>query len=283
MKTIRIVYSIILVLLIAIIFSFRYYRFNFFPRRLGQDIHVNALMKEVKKFNRSLQKNDTRAIYNLFNSSFRNETSFEEFHQAYLVWLNNRKFTEMKIQQVGASERTGFVACMLAFKNKPEAFLYQSWIKTGSGWKIVWLNRLLPREMLSYGENQVAEIQIIKNRTLHELFNNNLIYLIIGNVETPKEIFIEAVPNHPPVDYVLSNYTIRELPIKDIMKQLPNTDAFFWLEFATVRIIDDIASIYIDIHPMYPNLPGLSRTKGVQLYFIKQDNYWHFDSPGSHW
>lgn len=283
MKSIRLSYLIIIVLLIALIAVFRYHRFRYYPKYIGSNEHIAPLVKEAKKFNRALRRNDTKSIYHMFNSSFRSETRLEVFDQAFSQWLNNRKITAVQIQQIGASYRTGFVSCMIRFHNNSEMFLYQSWINTNAGWKIVWLNRVLPRELLNYGDDQLTEIQIIKQLALNELFNNRIIHRVLNQQTVPRQIFLEIIPDQLQIDLVIPDHTITQLPLPEILQQAPQTESYFWIEFAMIRIIDDIASIYIDIHPLYRDIPNLSRSRGIQLYFIKKDGMWCFDSPGSHW
>ncbi|MBS4014874.1 MAG: hypothetical protein KGZ86_00315 [Candidatus Latescibacteria bacterium] len=245
--------------------------------------NTEVLAIEVKKLNNAFKANDIKAIYELFNSSFKDETSFEEFREAFSAWLNQRRYVGMNIQNMRVVGRIGHVTCMLRFANKQQSFLYQSWIKTAQGWKIVWLNRLLPNEMLRYGDSQKYDVQLIKQRSLDVLFTDNLISLITDDLEFPKILFIQTQQERKQSYYKIPGYTIKELPEDRITAQAKKTDALFWLEFATIRIIDDVASIYIDIHPLYSNIPNLTRVRGIQLFFIQKDDHWEFDSPGSRW
>lgn len=283
MKTVRIFYVILIAVLLLVIVSLRYAKFHQHPKYQNSNTNVKSLMREVDKLTLAFAKKDAEAVYNLFNSAFRNETSFDEFNSAFSSWFDKRKFVRMKIQHAGASFRTGYVSCLLEFHKQQDIFLYQSWIKTGRGWQLVWLNKLLPREMLIYGENDKRQLQKIKQRSLDELLTNNLIALITGDVEIPKNIFVKTDSYQTNSDFFVPGYTIREMPLKDIIAQAASNRALFWLEFATVRIIEDIASIYIDVHPLYRDIPKLTRTRGIQLYFIHKDNHWYFDSPVSRW
>jgi hypothetical protein len=79
-------------------------------------------------------------------------------------------------------------------------------------------------------------------------------------------------------DYQIQEYTKDEMKTKKFDISTP-----FYLEFATIRILGDLVTTFIDIRPLFKNIPKLDRTRGLQLYFIKQDNQWKFDSYGVKW
>jgi hypothetical protein len=283
MKIIKIILVVILALILIIIVSTKITKYRQLVRPQVSNAETQELITEIEKLAQAFKNNDVSAVYYLFNSSFQDESSLAEFSEAFLIWLNQRKFIKMDIQNLRIVGRIGHVSSKLRFSNKTEAFLYQSWIKTGQGWKIIWLNRLLPHDMLRYGDSHKYDVQLIKQRSLDELFTNKRISLITNELELPEIIFIQTDQERKQPYFSLPDYTVKEVSADEIVSQAQQTEALFWLEFATIRIIDDIASIYIDIHPLYHNIPVLSRTRGIQLFFIQKNGHWDFDSSGASW
>ncbi len=283
MKKIKKIILIVLVCVLIIFITRAIIKYRQFYQYSASKEDIKSFSAVVETLNNALKQKDINKLYNLFNSAFQKEVSFDKFKQSYLDWLGAREYSSMKIQSLRVLGRIGHVSSKLKFKDSPETFLYQSWIKTSRGWRLVWLNRLLPKEMLHYGESQKYEIQILKQRSLEELFVHDKIRLITRDLQIPKNIFIETKQARSKSFYQLSNFIVNELTKQEIMAQAHKTDAYYYLEFATVRIIDDIASVYIDIHPLYANIPRLNRSRGIQLFFIRNNEGWDFDSPGARW
>jgi len=108
--------------------------------------------------------------------------------------------------------------------------------------------------------------------TLDELFNNRAIFRLIGNLKIPDTIMVVLPTESKKSNFLLTNHTVLELP-KDIIKvHSLRARSLFYLEFATLRILDDIATCFIDVHPFYKELPKLDHTSGMLLYFTKQND-----------
>ncbi|MEO0131453.1 MAG: hypothetical protein ABIK73_00725 [candidate division WOR-3 bacterium] len=276
--------AVLSVVLAGIIFlRFTYYGqliTTIISNRLSGRTHEDKLLyTKITELSNALIKNTPNAIYNLFNSSFQATVLWDSFLNAYQNWLNNRKIKGIRFTNIKRIGRLGHVSSLIRFNTNEEKYMYQSWILTQKGWRLVWLTNFLPKTFLRYGEGQKYSIQEIKQLAIKELFENGRIKLITHSLKIPKTIFIKAERSRKQTYYHAPGYTIKELTLPAIKTQAYKTDAFYYVEFATIRIIDDIASIYIDIVPLYREVPGLNRRRGLQLFFVNQN----YPCPEAHW
>ncbi len=255
--------------------------------RIVQTKKANAqdeylLLKEVRKLIKGLKENNDSLVYSLFNLTFTKENRYDSFASILSQWRNGRKIKRIKIQKLSILGRGGNITSWVTFDNREQKFLFQSWIKTKTGWKILWLSKLLP-QTFAYGQNNSDEIKQIKSLTLKQLITQQDIKRIIKENPIPETIIIASPKGAPKLYFRLPNYVVREWTADEIKKSYFKTGALFFLEFATIRILGDIATCYIDIKPLYRQIPHLTRTRGLQLYFVKENNQWVFDSYGSKW
>jgi hypothetical protein len=256
------------------------YKARHYERKLTQE--ETLLKKEATRMLSHLKKGDDASVFKMFNSTFVREIELAKFQSTMNLWRNGRTIKRIRITNIMTMGRGGHITSWVTFDNNQKSFLYQSWIKTSQGWRLLWFNKVLPQS-LAYGISDDKEIQKIKQMTIEELFNNQAIVRIIGNLKIPDTIMVVATSENKKLNFQLTNHTILELPEDIIKAHTLRARSLFYIEFATIRILDDIATCFVDIHPFYKDLPKLNRTRGMLLYFTKQKNQWVFDSQGTKW
>ncbi|MCX7785959.1 MAG: hypothetical protein N2201_07070 [candidate division WOR-3 bacterium] len=281
-NTRRTILFIILGILIIVYISNKFRSYKILQLRRVQTQEQSLLHKEVRKLLKGLKDNKDSLVYSLFDSAFIKANNLDSFISVLHQWRNGRKIKKIKIQKLTILGRGGHITSWVTFDNREKVFLYQSWIKTKTGWKILWLSKLLPQSF-AYAENDSNEIKKIKLLALEQLITRQGIRRVIGENPIPETLIIALAQNSKKLHLRLQGYTIREWTHNEIRKNYFKTGALFFLEFATIRILNDIATCYVDIKPLYLRIPRLSRNRGLQLYFIKENNSWQFDSYGSRW
>jgi hypothetical protein len=146
----------------------------------------------------------------------------------------------------------------------------------------MWLTKVLPRN-LYYGESHLSDNRKIQEASLEKLIIDNSINRVTADLKIPNIIIIKLADNTRKKNYYLPGYTIYELTNVEIKRQAQKLGALFYLEFGNTRIIENIASCYIGVHPIKKNIPQLYRIRGEQFYYVKEDGIWHFDSYGTKW
>lgn len=282
MKRFRIVILIILAVIFCLLVSIRIAKYVTKQRLLQSNKERSLLLHEKTRLVKALEKNDISAIYSIFNATFRAEVDSQEFSSYLTTWLKGRKVKKVKLQKVMVFGRGGHITSWVSFNNNEKTFLYQSWIKTKNGWKLLWLTRILPSN-LNYGATHKSEIFKIQQYSLEKLIVENEISQITGDLTVPKTILIKRIENSPKHNFRLVNRTVHELTNDEIKRTAKKYGALFYLEFGSSRIIEDIATCYVDIHPLHKNIPHLHRIRGRQLYFVRENNQWVFDSYGTKW
>ncbi len=281
-NTRRIIFLIIIGLLVIIYIGTKItaHRIVRMKKAHAQDEYL--LMEAGRKLIKGLKENNDSLVYALFNATFIKENNYDSFVSVLTQWRGGRKIKKIKIQKLSVLGRGGHITSWVTFDNREQKFLYQSWIKSKTGWKILWLSKLLP-QTFAYGIDDGEEIKQIKLLALKELIPRQGIKRIIVEHPIPETIIIATAKGTPKLYPRLPNYVIREWTPEEIKRYYFKTGALFFLEFATIRILDDIATCYVDIKPLYRQIPRLTRNRGLQLYFIKENNTWYFDSYGSKW
>jgi hypothetical protein len=253
----------------------------------GKGAEEKLLFKKVEELALFLKRGEPEKIYLLFNSSFQNEIPYDTFLEKYNAWRKNRRVKTIRYTYFKRLGRIAHVSSMIRFDNRQENYCYQSWILSNNGWKLVWLTNFLPRELLKYGESRRYELLTIKQLALKELFAHQKIKTITGNLPLPKTILIKGSQNYSRSYYNLPDFIIKEMTLPTIKAQVSKSDVFYYLDFATVRIIDDVASVYIDIVPLQANIPKFNRRRGMQLFFINKGSEknpeWKYEGIGAIW
>ena len=282
MKKVEIIIASILFIVFSCLLGIRFIAYLRFKNRYKLTKEELVLYDNVKKMHSALTRGNDSLLFRMFNQTFIKEVEFEDFSFYLDNWRNNRTVRQVKMQHIEIMGRGGHVTSWVTFHNRQKFFLFQSWINTKKGWKILWLNKALPNELF-YGQPNEKELRKLKLSVLHELITNQNIQRITGNLPLPDTLIVIQPDDMAQSRFHIEGYEIIEMSKSDIKSHVGKINAPFYLEFATIRIVDDIATCYIDVHPLYKFGPPLDRTRGLQFYFIWKNNRWEFDSQGSKW
>ncbi len=282
MKKIKIIIIVFLGIAFCTISAFRILQYVYYINRQKISKEQQVLLNEVIKMHHALKSSNDTLLFHIFNPTFIREVDTQKFKTALNKWRNGRKLKRIKIQRFMIFGRGGHVTCWVTFDNKEKTFLYQSWINTSAGWKLMWLTKVLPHS-LSYGTSDEKQIQKLKQLTLQELIGNRSITRINQNLPIPETLVVVLPKGTKKSIFRIPGHVIKQLTHDEIKANVSKLHAYYYLEFATIRVLDDIATSYIDIYPLYVKVPGLSRIRGLQLFFIRKNNQWEFDDQGTKW
>lgn len=282
MKKLKIIIIVILGTAFCAISTLRILQYINYKNRRKISKEQQVLLNEVIKMQHALKNSNDTLLFNIFNPTFIREVNIQKFKSALNKWRNGRKVKRIKIQRFMIFGRGGHVTSWITFDSKEKVFLYQSWINTSAGWKLMWLTKVLPHN-LSYGTRDEKQIQKLKQLTLQELIVNRNITRINRDLPIPETLVVVLPKGTKKSIFRIPGHVIKQLPREEIKANVLKLHAYYYLEFATIRILDDIATSYIDIYPLYANVPGLNRVRGLQLFFIRKNNQWEFDHQGTKW
>jgi hypothetical protein len=281
-KKIHIIILTILCLILFFVAGILIHRYLQYRRlKIIKDDQVQ-LLHEENHLSKALGNYDLAALYDIFNATFRQEVDTSTFYSAVNKWLKGRKVKKVSLDNLAVLGRGGYITGWILFDNNEKTFLYQHWIRNKDGWKLLWLTKILPHT-LTYGVSNQAEITKVRNRTLEELISRRGIKNITRGLPMPETIPVRIFEPSQKSNFQIPAHTIMEMTIDEIKAQARKFGALYYLEFATTRILDDVATSYVDIHPLYKNLTGLKRYRGLELFFVRVNDNWEFDSYGSRW
>ncbi|MEO0102178.1 MAG: hypothetical protein ABIK81_00540 [candidate division WOR-3 bacterium] len=275
--------KILLIILITlfILFAFTLFPFLYLEKYYPQKEN-RSLFKSAERFKSLLKKKDGKGIYALFNQTFQKEISEERFLTAFNQWLKGKKVKKVETKFINVTGFTGQVSTWLWGDEKDYQYLFSSWIKTKKGWYLLWLSPILNQDF-EYGVGELKErrelLRLATEKALgadgfEEIFPefdlpHSLVFLKKGRLE-------ERVKSSRPVLWL----TLEEIKEKAKYLSLP-----FYFDFGAIRIIDNLATVYLDIIPIKgEGNQNFRHTRGLQFQFRrKEDGSWEFVGYGSRW
>lgn len=282
MRKSKVILLIVLIGIFSILCVIQIRRLLIFANRFKMSDEQKELLTEAQKMHLALRQGNDSILYDFFNNTFKQEIDIDRFKLALNEWRNNRKVTKVKVQQVKVYSLGGHITSWVTFNNKEKFFLFQSWIKTNDGWKLMWLTKILP-QTFSYGMSDEIQIQRLKQLTLIELIDKQLLKQIHPDLPIQETLVVVLPLGMKKSHFRIPNHVIKQLLKTEITENIRNLHAYYYLEFAAIRVLDNIATAYVDIYPLYQNVPGLRRVRGLQLYFVRDNGQWKFLHLGTKW
>ena len=272
----------------------------FLPRGIvNRAVSVNpndttALQEKAAEFAGALQARKTRKLYELFNSTFQAEVPFADFDSSVLGWLGHRVITHVYPVHFEIRSVSGMVNSYLTFDPRsvkdrvsryPEEFLFQYWIRTASGWRLMWLSKMLDPVAMNYAHTDTAAMCQILRLALSRIITDRGLQDQLGTITTPHEIVLRsgsAAQCH--VD--LPGRKVTWLSLDSIVAARKTLGVNFFIEIPSVRIFEDVAIGTFDIVPLVFDTFSLSHRRSIKLMFTRdsaESNDWQFADYGMKW
>jgi hypothetical protein len=243
------------------------------------------LLKQVNRLNGFLKKGSGKGIYTLFNVAFQKEIPEERFILAFTNWLNGKKTKRIETKFIYPTGIIASVSTWLWQDKDNYQYLYSNWIKTDSGWKLLWLSPVLNQDF-DYARGEVEERKEILSLAIEKVLSEDNLVRNFRQNQVPRALII-LKKGRPEEDIIprKSSIPILWLTKAEIEKKSQYLSFPFYLDFAAIRIIENLATIYLDLIPI-PNgdNPKRSRLRGLQFQFQKnREGVWEFISYGAKW
>lgn len=258
-------------------------------RFLNQGQYLNPEQKSlsirIKEFLRALKDKDATRIYALFNNTFQREVNQTRVEEALTDWYNQRKIKRMKLGPINIFGLGGHISTWFTFHNSSEmGFIYQYWVKTDNGWKLLWLSNFLNQSFL-YGVSDTIVPKRIIPLMIKTITEEPGLSRVFPKMELGDRIAF--LKNPLGFFYRVNSLKTRVFWIskEDVLKHARPLKINAVFNIALIRVIENIAIVSLDIIPIKSAVPpsGLTRTRGIQLFFKQTATDWEFAGYGVKW
>ncbi len=244
------------------------------------------LLEKSSKFNQALRKSNFLTIYQLFNSTFRKEISYDSFVKAMREWLKDRKIAAVRTRYINPTKYSAIVSIYIYFeKSKDYYYIATNWLNLKDTWRLVWISKILDYNKFNYGNKNKEELKKILKKMIEIAFYENKISKIIPKFR--KESYLVILKKERELEHNISfpNMRIKWLTLEEIKKNAYRLKLKYYIDFGTIRIFDNFAKGYIDIIPIIYEFQKNShfRIRGVEMFFKKENDDWQFIAFGSRW
>ncbi len=257
----------------------------FHPREKMGSNEMTLLLRETKKFNAFLKKGDAKSIYDLFNETFKREIPFEKFALSFNHWIADKKGKRVETRFINITGLFGQVSTWIWEDKRRYHYLFHNWIKTDSGWRLQWLSKILNedfdygrrdtvlgKELLKLAVEKAISLNGFKEKFPHFVIPRNIVFLKKGRPE-------EGSLSFP-------KFRVLWLTLEEIRKKHRLLSIPVYFDFGAIRIIDNIATVYLDIIPIQSEKIEKRyrrRIRGLQFQFKRENGRWNFISYGAKW
>jgi len=247
---------------------------------------LSSLLSKVGRFNSALHKRDAREVYNLFNRQFQNETPFEKFATSFKRWIDGKKTDQIETRFINITGLIGQVSTWIWDEKRKGRYhyIFQSWVKTDDGWRLLWLSPLLDGSF-RYGMKDLAAVQEILRLAIENALSPGGLEKKFVEFDIPANIVFLKKGRPEELNLLSPDSRVIWLTLEEIKRRHRALSLPFYFDFGQVRIIDNIATAYIDIIPIKKTgrKNPFSRMRGLQFQFRKENGQWQFVGYGSKW
>ena len=268
---------------LAIFFIVRSHIQGNFPTTFSED---PELSKYGRKFLKALSCKDGNQIHQMFNETFQKEISQTKVQNAIDRWYERRTFEHVKIGIVRKVGLAGFITTWISFKKTiGEKFVYQYWIKTDDGLKLMWLSGILNHRDFMYGISDTSTVKKLMQLMMETAVSDSGIEEIFPQIDLVNTL---VILRHPAQNFVNINLPKNQsfwLTVDELKNNYKRLGINTFFDFGVIRVMNDIAVGAIDIVPIASAIPPpkITRRRSIEMFFKKIDSKWVFAGYGSKW
>jgi hypothetical protein len=254
-----------------------------FAREVTNEVE---LAKNGFSFLNALASKDGKRIHQMFNTAFQREISQEKLQEAIDRWYSGQSYKSVKTGFIHTVGLSGHITTWISFRNSPiPKFVYQYWIKTDSGWKLMWLTGILNHQDFVYGDYDTTAQQTIKQLMLEEAISDIGTEKIFPEVKLNNSVTVLRRPDRNSAKIKLPKNQVFWLTQDEIKKNYQRLGINTYFDFGMVRVMDGIALGALDIVPIFSAVPPpkIHRRRSVSMFFKKEAGDWVFAGYGSKW
>ncbi len=248
------------------------------PRNLSQ------LERRSQELTEALVGGRAQDAYLMFLDAFRDENRFSRFDSALSAWYAGRKINRARSRVIDIRGLGGHASTWIVFEDEDDySYVYQKWFQSGNGWQLMWLSRILDRSFY-YGTSDTAELDAVSEAALRYLTTEEGLARMSRRI-SPPDIVVAVQPGRKDS----GPGQIQGCPVLWLTREETRhvelaPDVTFFYQFATVRILGELALATVDLRPFDPDRPGpIGRRRAIELFLKQQDGTWQIHSIGKTW
>jgi hypothetical protein len=226
-------------------------------------------------------RRDARTIYRMFNGTFRAEVPFVRFDSSFEQWYGPGRITRARHKVVGIRGPVGSVSTWAVFRGeRSHRYLYQSWLKNGGTWDLVWISRIID-ESFQYGRDDTVELRRVAAVALRHALKPEVLARLSGRPRLPDTVIIlrRGLPEESGL--AIDGATVVWVSPDSVCDEACFPRIPFYVGFGIVRIFGDVAEAAIDFHPT-PAGP-LRRREVIKVLLSRDRGEWRFSAADRVW
>jgi len=244
------------------------------PKRYYQ---LNQRCQEVARL---LATGDSRQAYELFVPQFQKEVSFARFDSALVNWYRGRRLTRVKSQLIDVRGLGGHASTWVFFQGEPTYnYVYQNWLYTDDGWRLVWLSNILNQTM-QFGHRDSQALAAVAQAALDYVASPAGLSETRSGLVLPDTVVVSWPGSD--VSFRSGHRPVLTIPLADEPGRMPRVPFFF--RFGQIRVLGNLATCAVDLKPTkWKRLSSLRSTHSLQLFFDRKNGAWLLNSSGKKW
>jgi hypothetical protein len=235
-------------------------------------------------FTEALVANRGRDLYGLFCPEFRTQNSYARFESTLNRWYHGRRIKKARRRVEEISGIGGHVSTWVVFEGASDyEYLFQSWLRVGSNWQLVWVSRLLDKSF-EYGRSDTIQARRVTEAALRYALSPAGLGRFRRGFRRPDTLLMLE---HGASDTRLAR--IDRTPLvwmtPDELRALgANRRPPFVMAVSGLRVLGDVAVVMIDVLPgNKADFGRFGNNRGQQVYLTLRKGQWVFHSVGKAW
>jgi len=243
-----------------------------------------GLALHTERLTEALVSNRSRDIYRMFTPAFSAEHSHVSFDSALSRWSRGRRIVRASHKVVEIKGPAGYVSSWLVFEGEHDYhYVYQSWLNTAHGWRLVWLSHILD-STFNYGQTDSLELVRAAEVGLRYVLSKPGLALLRSGFTRPDTVVLLRYNRPGEGEYQLDSLPTYWTTMSQTMQggHVPRTQ--FLLRLALVRLMGEIALVTVDVIPTARDPDGKKpRRRGMEVYLERVGGDWRFRDVGKVW
>jgi len=242
------------------------------------------LARQTQRLTEALVANRSRDIYDMFTPPFAAEHPFARFDSAMSRWSRGRRIVRASHKVVEISGPAGHVSSWFVFEgDRDYNYIYQNWLNTPRGWRLVWLSRILDTTFV-YGQTDSQELAKAAEVGLRYVLSKPGLARLRSRFVRPDTVVIIRRDRPGEGDFSLDGLPVFWTTMEEIQQGQHVPRSQFFLSLALVRLMGEMALVTVDVVPTAHDANGEPRRRrGMEVYLERAGSDWRFHDVGKTW
>jgi len=243
-----------------------------------------GLARQTERLTEALVSNRSRDIYRMFTPPFSDEHSFASFDSVLICWNRGRCIVRASHKVVEILGPSGYVSSWLVFEGEKDYnYVYQNWLNTAQGWRLVWLSRILDPSF-AYGQTDSLGLVRAAEVGLRYVLSKSGLARFHSGFKRPDTVVMLHYNRPGEGDFRLDGLPIYWTSMPQVLQGSHVPKAQFLLSLALVRLMGDMALVVVDVMPTARGKDSRARRRrGIEVYLERHGGEWRFRDVGKTW